>query len=1065
MKKCNVNFESKYIFVDGVGVHVNEYVNGPRFIGFCKNGHELILVNGKIRTPHFRHKHTEDVGGNPMTKWHCEWQGNFPHTEVYFNKKSESDEQIKNRRADVHIPEHSFVVEFQHSVIEKKEVDEREHDYALHKQEVLWVIDGNNGIRVYKLKDRRIFLEFTELWKFQSFHKNAYIDIDGQIYAFSPNHVKSGMIDTGPPIAKNDFMKAIKDGKKPTYASDIPQCTLTIKQQGAGNGKTYGIIRLIEDENYAHYDTFVYLTKQHSAVYVIFSEMKAQLFANIEFGKFKMEGKKYVVEFRHINQSSWRKIIIGTIDSFVYSFGGNRGGVDKFSAMVESLIEDEIIPNQLKYAGGVKLNKKLLLVGDEMQDLPTSYAKAIIRIMRDFYVNFYAVGDRLQSISIENNTFTYLCETEKQGLPYTVIDCKPASNVCRRFTEQIPFVNSMIEFKKFNLPPIQQTKKGGGGFHIFSGLAIFPRDGPDKINKEVDEIMKYYKKEVNENKRRPNDFLIVTPFVKQNPLVEAVHQHIREFWEKKEGDEYKCYSVFHRSQEGTSIDLSESKDATRIVSIHSSKGDGRAVVFAIGVKESALRIYSDDKGNLVYESLLHVALTRMKQMLYFRVEPNHDDIHERVSKNTNLNDDLPPMINVSRKVKLSDLMKVCQNDTYARLNESLVLEEKNVEVTKEKMIIDMKHHMIRYGTMIVQSFIKVMQHQKGLQFISEGNEVKRQFYAILTDISEARIIKCANRREYWRKLTCKLTDNNNDVPFYTYTSKGGEYRYHKETIFNIIKKVQAYFKKLLSGKVPDDVLTYEDYIVIYFLREQIKQRHYSLFPISDLYDIFDLIYKKTDDEKEMYKKMHYDELRLIDNLWDEIFKTNGEMNVLYDYPVELSGGNDIRVKTKYTFIAYNENTILNIIIKPQFNSLNFNEVLIENIFQTHIIECSDGKKYHIEEKQRVKSCVLSLDHEKPYYINPNNTQCVRAELSVLLKRHFVRHNNEIVRWYKYQKNKSNKHRHIVKEFNKLEEVNQNIPKYVSDAIYSKSGEDFECQLNSKMEDAIDEFGEESDSES
>ena len=105
-----------------------------------------------------------------------------------------------------------------------------------------------------------------------------------------------------------------------------------------------------------------------------------------------------------------------------------------------------------------------------------------------------------------------------------------------------------------------------------NSLHFIQEDRNIDLHKQVIEIMKYYKKEVTENNRNPNDFLIVTPFVNTNPLVDFLHDRIRKFWKTRENkDKYEKYSVFHKSKEGSSIDLSESDDATRIVSIHSSK--------------------------------------------------------------------------------------------------------------------------------------------------------------------------------------------------------------------------------------------------------------------------------------------------------------------------------------------------------------------------------------------------------------------------------------------------------------------------------------------------------------
>ena len=54
-------------------------------------------------------------------------------------------------------------------------------------------------------------------------------------------------------------------------------------------------------------------------------------------------------------------------------------------------------------------------------------------------------------------------------------------------------------------------------------------------------------------------------------------------------NDYYRYAIFHKSEEGSSIDLSESEYSTRIVSCHASKGDGRKVVFIISFNESAIK--------------------------------------------------------------------------------------------------------------------------------------------------------------------------------------------------------------------------------------------------------------------------------------------------------------------------------------------------------------------------------------------------------------------------------------------------------------------------------------------
>ena len=78
--------------------------------------------------------------------------------------------------------------------------------------------------------------------------------------------------------------------------------------------------------------------------------------------------------------------------------------------------------------------------------------------------------------------------------------------------------------------------------------------------------------------------------------------------------------------------MKESENASRILSIHASKGNGCEVVFVLGITEETLTIFSKKKCNLVYDSLLHVAITRQKKSIYIGIEKNNDDICNRFTK-------------------------------------------------------------------------------------------------------------------------------------------------------------------------------------------------------------------------------------------------------------------------------------------------------------------------------------------------------------------------------------------------------------------------------------------------
>ena len=72
--------------------------------------------------------------------------------------------------------------------------------------------------------------------------------------------------------------------------------------------------------------------------------------------------------------------------------------------------------------------------------------------------------------------------------------------------------------------------------------------------------------------------------------------------------EYVQYVYLHKHTEGKVINTNDSVNATRIMSIRSSKGDGRKVVFILGVTEDSLKRVSNKEKGLVYESHLHVGI-------------------------------------------------------------------------------------------------------------------------------------------------------------------------------------------------------------------------------------------------------------------------------------------------------------------------------------------------------------------------------------------------------------------------------------------------------------------------
>ena len=1054
--KCSKYYQSQYAFIDNQYIHITEYVKNKKDEIKCKNGHQLICANGIKNRPHFRHKNTDDCDTQPMTEWHCEWQGNFPNTEIEYKKK---EKQLKVRRADVSLENSEYNLEFQHSDIELQEVKNRKADYELHGRKIVWIVHGNNTINVKYLEYAdRYYLEFiSSRWKYESFtdYEYIFIDIDGMLYKIYPSQVKNSMIDVSSPIDKATFIEYINENNPLIHSVDFPlQCTLYIKQQGAGNGKTFGLIQNIESKDFEHYNCFIIVTKQHSAKTVIYNELKNQ----IENNQLKYivdltiinENNKYQISYKNTNTNNTCHILIATIDSVMYSLGNtNNKELNKFEGIVTSIIDgyvEEQKTKAIKCNGkSYKLNKEMCLVVDETQDLSEDYAKAIITIMRNKYIDSYIVGDRLQSISIENNAFQYFSNHEFSYIHKKQYD---STNVCRRFyhNDLVKFINDIIPFSKYSLPEIEQYREDDETnvkhLEIFQGEKNMydSEKHEDKINKEVEKILKFYDKEVRENNYKPNDFLIVTPFTCKNPLVNALETAIQSYWiNKYDNNVYERYAVFHKSEEGTSINLQDSENATRMVSIHTSKGDGRNVVFVIGIDENGFKKFSNESNNLVYDSLIHVSLTRMKKKLYVRFVNNGDDISTKISKficDKDIDSDIKPIINIRTDIKSKDII----DESFKKRHFKVLVDEiinnhgytTEFDSPDEKIIIDMSHHNIRYASMLIHLYIKIINNEHNI--VDTG--VKKQLKKVFMNIIQTDILISDNWQDYYTNLKQK------ELCVLKITKKGSDYVRYYNIILLLMKHIQQKLTKKLYTKIT--TLCPLESIVLYYMIQITDQGIYTDITINELYNIID-VYSKSfncsyrghkncscktlfNTEKALetnsniekmskYLIKHYEAIYNIGKVYDAFLEEYPTVNWLKDHHIMYNGANDdFKLYKQFQFIGYDDNRVFIVYPKPQFNELNLYDTLIDSIYDTFLLQniknpshdtdeyskCSeDFKKFN---NKKIITVVFSLNNKNykmyEWDLELKNALIVEQIRSQLINKYIIE-SKYVFRYYKW----------------------------------------------------------------
>lgn len=466
-------------------------------------------------------------------------------------------------------------------------------------------------------------------------HENYKITISGTTMIYSVNDKVEYIFETGYFTHNKPWFKLNNDMRcERTFICDeCVQGQVYFNQRGAGCGKTYESIQLLNNPKFNNKSTFIYLTKTHSAKEVIYSELKEQYESkNLNLTLISEEyTNKYKLVFDRCI------IIIGTIDSFTYNMydkSEQLSDLDLYNEIVNQIHKGKLT-NEIYYANTqIKIDNKTLIIIDEAQDLGKNYMDAFIKIVEITRADLYIIGDKLQSIWGENNIYTCIDQATAK------INKSDGINQVMRFhnTNFKYFVNTLIPYYKYNLPKIEKicdrpckyVHEDIKPYTIFEMEHLYRTD-LDDMYKVIHTILGYMIVEIETYNYSPNNFMFIFPILKKNTFAHILYLELDKFWKERLKTNEK-YVYLHKSEPGTTINLKESVNATRIMSIHTSKGTGCEVVFVLGLSEHTLQIFSHQTDNITYNSLLHVAITRQKKAIYVGIENNNDEICRRFKK-------------------------------------------------------------------------------------------------------------------------------------------------------------------------------------------------------------------------------------------------------------------------------------------------------------------------------------------------------------------------------------------------------------------------------------------------
>ena len=232
------------------------------------------------------------------------------------------------------------ILKIQQSYLSEKDIIDKFNYYNKYDKEIIWLINCDTGIVLEQLSTGNYLIIFIDELKYKSFNKiyeYILVDIDNKIFKIELKKIKSGMIEVKEYKTLEETMKflQLKSNNIWNFWEDdnTIKSILRVHQQGAGNGKTFGIWKSICEN--IDKKTYIIITKQHSAKNVIYEEFQDQKnkyqngdsmfhIENILNETEENTEKHYVIKYTNKKSNKDSIIIIGTIDSFCFNLANSK---------------------------------------------------------------------------------------------------------------------------------------------------------------------------------------------------------------------------------------------------------------------------------------------------------------------------------------------------------------------------------------------------------------------------------------------------------------------------------------------------------------------------------------------------------------------------------------------------------------------------------------------------------------------------------------------------------------------------------------------------------------------
>lgn len=1046
--------------------------------------------------------------------WHNQIQNKFP--------KDKCEITVRNRRADV-ICEKT-PIEIQHSRIDEKEVKGRNKDWENYGFSTpIWMIDGND-CESEILTNMNTRITFRDEWKYKAFIRMAalLLVIGNNVYKIDPTAVKKNVIEVKRSIPLEDVIITLTLVPNEVYdlwgSDNTVKPTITVKQYGAGNGKTYGIWKAIVEDGDSN--DIVIGTKISAACEVIFNELKDQIDRSEqhilencqEIDTTDVKVKHYHITFRNKRTGRYINISIGTVDSFTYSVDGKPDHAVKVFRTIANNISNgstkKISKSGIIRFGGKdkKLNRSTKIYIDEAQDLEVCYFGAYREIQRVTGCDLIFIGDMGQSLGSPNNCMSHILTRKSPRTyeyPMLTLTIEEPKNINRRAKSKglIEMINMFNKnpFGKYNLPEVTSSETELEDPPViafdpkYNGKAWIPIEEPSNVfdNEEgvsdfINNLYNHFCFEVNTYDRAPEDFLFCSMFVTgpTGSMLNELGSKIQCFFQEKMKDpnylpnhkywggrdiseikeknyQHPEYVVFHKSEGGQSINTKDSVNATRITSIVTAKGDGRDVVFSLGMTEDNINAKKAKCGELVGISYMHVASTRAKIRQYWGVSDKYDRIRRDMENQTGIFESPPEILKVIPTPFIVEYMKKFALYAINRSDENIVPEYKD---NTRKEIVDWNHHVIRDRAKRSRCTIGIVDKFK--------NENNSNFFDLDRSPLNRAVDAFSNRYthdKFWAVAGGCLKDiqivGNDDWWKYVRTLKRDTplqkilfpslgTKNERDKIIRAMETIKRRIdeRKLIKLTVPES-------IVFEYLLEHHKNGQWAHFAPLELINITNYFEKNVNKEKELYNKLkEYDHI-----IKEYLDKVPNDTLWAAKKTMKFGGENeDFTLKMDFTNLGHNIGTTYHIFNTPEISEITIvditSKIILERVF---LQNPNHGKDKHKYKDKNIQTTIFDLNNGQscdfPYHCDEKE---VKTELKNAMKSYFESQNEFLYEWFKNHEQK--KLKKIIRDLKKSD-CFKSYPQYIRTFIAIKEDSkerltmDFLGELNNRLDNDISGF--------